>query len=202
MTSKMRWVLVAVVAVLLVGLVWWRIADDSSSTAKTPDTASTAPTSDPTTPTGSSSAPSSEPGTAATSTAPSIDTPKTVGLRQSAPIDRGADAQIVSIESVTSKAKGPGEVGGSAIRVTFEVTAGTRAVPVSDISVNAYYGADLTPSIPMTEPGGDPFAGTIAAGKTARGVYVFNVPKNQRADVTVEMFYAADRPAVRFRGEI
>lgn len=196
--TKSRWVAITVAAVLVAAvIVFWQARGDDDASPAPKASAPTSAAAEPSRSVASARAPRPSGRT----TAPGASSkPREVELDATVPIDRGADARIVSIEKVTSQAKGPGEISGPALRVTFEVAAGSKPVGVADLSVNAYFGPQRVPAISMTRPGADPFSGTIKAGRTARGVYVFNVPKSQRKDVTIELFYAADRPAVRFRG--
>ena len=45
----------------------------------------------------------------------------------------------------------------------------------------------------------DPLTGMVRAGKTARGVYVFTVPKNKRSPITVTVSIK-DAPVLVFTG--
>jgi hypothetical protein len=125
---------------------------------------------------------------------------KPVSLDATAPIDAGARAQITGIKSVTSEAVGPGEISGPAIQVTMRISAGNKKVDLADVVVNGYYGSRRTPAVPVMRPGGKPFTGVVEAGEDATGVYVFNVPKNARPEITIELFFSASAPPVLFTG--
>lgn len=106
------------------------------------------------------------------------------------PLEDGATAVVTKVESVRSRAELPGEVAAPAVRLTVKATGGDEAIDLSKVVVNAYYGPDRTPAISMTEPGGKPFEGTLAAGRSANGVFVFNVPPAERDQVFVEFSWS------------
>ena len=110
--------------------------------------------------------------------------------------------RIASIASVTSQAEIPGEVVGPAIQVTLEVEAGKQAVDLNRVVVNAYYGKDLTPAIPASGPGVRDFSGSIEPGKKAVGIQVFNIPKAERGEVTIEFIYGGSLKPLKFQGSV
>lgn len=76
----------------------------------------------------------------------------------------------------------PGEVAGPAVRVTVRLTNGTSAaVPLDSAVVSVYGGRDLARR-PPHRPGRQKrvLAGSVAPGASVTGVYVFNVPADQR----------------------
>lgn len=192
--TKTRWIWAAAALVLVVALiavVASRSGDDSPSRAATePTAASSEPV----------ATPSSSPVTTEPAPTKSPKPGKPIGIEDTGTIDEGAKLTVEKIASVTSVGKGPGEVEGPAIQVTLRVKAGTSPVNLGDVAVNAYYGADRTPAVPMSGPGGDPLSGTVAARSTQDGVYVFNVPKGQRDKIEIEVFYEAAESPVVFQG--
>lgn len=210
-----RWAVVAV-AVLVVlalgGVVWAAVAQSGtadagpgssgspSSSAGDDPTVSAAPVETPTAP-----APG-EPGGGATDDAdPAAPyTPVTepaVALDQPATFASGVVAELTKVESVDGEAQGPGEVAGPAVRVTVRLTNGTEAaVPLAGAVVNVYAGQDLAPGEPLSGPGGKPFTGTVQPGATATGVYVFNVPADQRDRLQVTVSHDPTVTTVLFEG--
>lgn len=223
-TGPRRWQLVlAGVVVLLVagGGVALALRPDAEPGASSSNAA--APTSSTSSaPTGSSSsaaAPSGEPTASATDSAPSPDAsasgssaPTDPGARPSAapvPLDEpaqsrpGVDVRLASIEQVEGVSTIPGEVGGPALRVSVEVTNGTKAaVPLDTAVANLYFGPDRSPAISLMEPGSKALPASVAPGETATGVWVFNVPKDQRSQVLVEFDLAVDATVVLFSGAV
>ena len=108
-----------------------------------------------------------------------------------------------SIESVQGEATLPGEVGGPSLRVTVNVHNGTDAeLDLTGLVTNLYYGPDRAPAIQLTEPGAVAMPSSVPAGSDATGVYVFNVPTDQRDKVVVEVDLSADSTVVIFQGAV
>ncbi|MCV2395821.1 hypothetical protein OEB99_16015 [Actinotalea sp. M2MS4P-6] len=134
------------------------------------------------------------------------------GARPSAPpvdlTDPAAPAQglrvdLANMESVEGEATIPGEVGGPALRVTVQVTNRTDAdVSLTSAVVNLYFGADQRPAVGLLEPGARDFPASVAPGASVTGVWVFNVPLDQRDQVLVEVDLSADDTVVLFSGAV
>jgi len=188
---------VVVLAVLALA-VWWLVGSSDS------DDSSAEPQYTPATPAASSAAPS-EPTTA--TPAPKVVTPKTAGPRSRPLTDEvrlagGATAEVTKVERVRSEANLPGEVSAPALRFTVRATAGDEALDLSRVVVNAYYGPDRTPAIAITEPGGRPFEGSLRAGRSATGVFVFNVPPRERDRVQLEFSWSPKQRPVILTGDL
>jgi len=109
--------------------------------------------------------------------------------------------RLSAIESVEGVAEIPGEVGGPSLRVTVEVANTTEAaVDLSGTVVNLYLGTDRRPAIGLMKPGGSLMPSSVEPGAAATGVYVFNVPAQDRALVAVEVDIAIELPVVVFEG--
>ena len=230
MTSNQHSRIVRIAAIAAVGIVAVACsgADDttagpSGSTATTaPATGSIVPGSDPTSTGDSSVAPSasdpasSVPGTEAGGTSSvlppqptgqgAVVTVVTVAPQPATPIGTpAADAgrlqfRIDSVEAVDGEASGPGVIGGPALQVTLSAT-NTSSAPI-DLSltlVDLRYGADQVPASPFSL-GTTPFAGALAPGATASGVYVFGVPVERRSQVRIYVNAQPELPAVVFEG--
>lgn len=194
----------AVVAVVLLALgAWWLVSsadsdsDDADSRARYTPATATATT---------ATASPDDDATTATAT-PRAVTPRPAGskgrpLTDPVRLADGATARVTKVERVRSRAQLPGEISAPALRFTVEVTAGDEAVDLAPVVVNAYYGPDRTPAIAMTEPGGTPFAGRLAAGKSATGAFVFNVPPRERGQVHLEFSWSAKRKPVVLSGNV
>jgi hypothetical protein len=165
-------------------------AEPSATAAPTPaavEPAPTAPTPEPAGPTSDADA-----------LPPSL---PAVGLDQPAAVGNGITAVVSSLEAIDGTAQGPGNVAGPALRATVRITNGT-AEPVSldGVVVDLATGADLSPASPLDDPSQRPFSGTAAPGGTAEGVYVFTVPVDDRAAVTLSVGYQAGAPFLVFTG--
>ena len=167
------------------------------------------------TPSATSAAPSAAPTTVAL--APAADTPAPTGpttdadeppaslapvpLDQPAAVGDGVTARVVSLDAVDATGVGPGNVTGPALRVTVAMTNGTAgALPLGGVAVDLASGPELVPASPVNDPSAAPFSGTVAAGGTAQGVYVFSIAAADRADVTLSVGYEAGAPVLVFTG--
>ncbi len=112
-------------------------------------------------------------------------------------------ATLTEIEEITGQATGPGDVAGPALRVTVRIQNGTSSdIALEEVSVNAYYRADLTPAPPLNDPTAAAFYGALPAGESAEAVYVFRVPPDQRGQVTLEVGYRPGAPLAIFSGAV
>lgn len=113
----------------------------------------------------------------------------------------GVEVHLSPLEAVQGKANGVGEVSGPAIRFTVEVSNPTdKTVDLTTAVVQLYYGASQTPGLAVSGPGGSPLPTSVGAGQTAKGVYLFTVPEDQRSTISITFDYRAGTPVVVFRG--
>ena len=167
------------------------------------------PTSSASVPSSSASVPSSGPTGSATGVAPTADTgtPRPtkppVSLTAPATPVAGLTARLARIEKVQGLSNLPGEIAGPSLRITVEYDNATAAaVDLRAAVVNVYTGAALTPAIMLSQPGAKPFPASVAAGQTAQGVFVFNVPTNARSQVRVEVDLANQGGVLLFQGAV
>ncbi len=117
--------------------------------------------------------------------------------------EEGLIAEITAMKAVDGEAVQAGDIAGPSVQFTLKLTNDTDSpIDLGFIAVNAYIGEGRTPAIGLVKPGAAPFEGTLKAGATAEGVYVYNIPENQRGDVTVTLDYRAGSPAFVFRGDV
>lgn len=124
-------------------------------------------------------------------------------LKETATFDREVSAQIVEIKKIEDPSAGmPDEMPGPALAITVKLTNGTsNAVPLDSVVVEVLDSAEA-PGGRMT---GDPYAplsGSLAAGKSASGTYVYTVAKDRRDPISVVVTLNADDPMVLFRGPV
>lgn len=111
--------------------------------------------------------------------------------------------ELVSIEPVIGVANIAGEVGGPALRVTVEATnSGGAAFATPAVIVNLYTGDDRAPAGMVLEPGSRQFPGSIAAGASASGVFIFTVPEDARDTILIEVDMQVGEPVVLFEGAV
>lgn len=133
--------------------------------------------------------------------APALLGPTTIGRPASFHRHR-MTAEVLDARAATGTGHGVGEVSGPAVLLELRLTNRSgSAVPVAGAVVNAYYGTDTVPAGPLL---GDrrsaPFEGTVRAGGTVSGTYVFTVPEEGRRHLRIEISYAPTSPVVVFVG--
>jgi hypothetical protein len=120
-----------------------------------------------------------------------------------ASFEPGLTLEVTQREDVAGVARGPGEIAGPAVRLTFELqNGGDEEVSLESVVVAATYGAEETPAVTLSGPGEKPFGGTLAPGGTAVGRYVFALPVEERGQVQIVASYTGGAPAVAFEGSV
>ncbi len=158
-----------------------------------------------------SASPSATPSTATASPKPPEESSKAIPTRKAVPIKspaafggdvHGRHHRASSRSGVPASA--PGEISGPAIKVGITINNDTAdPLVLAQTTVNAYYGPRQAPATAIFgDPSSKPFAGTAAPGASAKGVYVFDVPRAGRGDVTITVSYAPLSPIVVFRGSV
>jgi hypothetical protein len=124
-----------------------------------------------------------------------------VALDAVATADSGVSASLAALEAIQGTGAGPGSINGPALRVTVRITNGTSdALDLDQVQVTMSHGDDETPASPLNDPSVAPFTGTLAAGASAEGRYVFSVPEGRRDMITVTVGYLAGAPFLVFTG--
>lgn len=209
------WLLVALAVLVLTGVVLGpvlgRESGGSDGATATPPTASApATTTDPTDPGDEPTGPEGTGGVPGPTGAPPAPLPNpdpeapppslpAVPLDGSATSGDGVTATLRAVESVQGDGYGPGQVDGPAVRVTVVLrndTTGTLSL--DGVSVDIATGADALPGSPIDDPATRRFAGELAAGQSAEGVYVFTT--QGQGPVTVTVGHRAGAPLLVFTG--
>lgn len=124
-----------------------------------------------------------------------------VALDAAAEVGDGVSASLVSLDAIEGTATGPGNIAGPALRITVRIENGTdEPVSLGGVVVDLASGRDLVPASPLDDPSAAPFAGTVAPGEHADGVYVFTIPEEDRGSVAVSVGYQAGAPLMVFTG--
>jgi hypothetical protein len=124
-----------------------------------------------------------------------------VAIDEEADPGTGMSFRLERLEAVKGEANGPGEIAGPAVRVTVVATNDTGApVLLETVVVDLQYGPDDSSAAPLSGPGAVRFTGELAQGASATGVYVFDVPLDQRGEVSVIVSYLASVSPVVFTG--
>jgi hypothetical protein len=124
-----------------------------------------------------------------------------VALDQPAAVGNGITAEVVALDAIDGSAVGPGNVSGPALRATVRIHNGTDApVALGGVAVDLASGPELVPASPLGDASAVPFSGTVEAGGTAEGVYVFSIAEAHRAEITLSVGYQAGAPFLVFTG--
>ncbi len=130
---------------------------------------------------------------------PPVAPPK--GFDKPAEVAQGVTTRVRTMRAVNGVARGPGEVGGPAIQFTFEVTnSTTEPISLAEAVVNVEAGADRFPAEELSGSGSVPFPAEVAPGQKVSGVFVFQIPPEQRKTVRVLFHYEAVSPVAAFEG--
>ena len=201
-TRRRVWLGVAVAAVVVV-LVVLGLLSTGGDDDRTPSAAAEEPASTTTAPpvVAAPTAPTPEP----TGPTEDVDDPPpsrpAVALDEAAEVGDGVSASLVSLDAIQGTATGPGNIAGPALRITVRIENGTDGpVSLGGVVVDLASGPDLVPASPLGDPSAAPFAGTVAPGGHADGVYVFTIPEEDRGSVTVSVGYQAGAPLMVFTG--
>jgi hypothetical protein len=112
----------------------------------------------------------------------------------------GATVRITSAKAITAKAQLPGEVAGPAVALTVLVkNTSRRSLDIGTVVVSLTDSAGA-PGNEMSAKPADPLRGTLKAGRTATGVYVFTVGKTRRNPVSVSVTLTGEAPVLIFKG--
>jgi hypothetical protein len=125
------------------------------------------------------------------------------GFDKPAEVAAGVSTRVKAMKAVNGEARGVGEVSGPALQFTLEVTNGTtEAISLAEAVVNVEAGADRFPAEELSGPGAVPFPAEVAPGQTVSGVFVFQIPPEQRKTVRVLFTYQAVLPVAAFEGSV
>ncbi|WP_413319358.1 hypothetical protein AA0Z99_03115 [Agrococcus sp. 1P02AA] len=113
--------------------------------------------------------------------------------------DSGVTVALVGVETVEVEAETPGEVSGTAVRVTVRASNdGADAHPIGSAVVTLAAGDEV--GIGTTAGSPSPLEGDLAPGASATGVYVFMLDPATDRDIAVSVNYAAGEPVAVFTG--
>lgn len=143
---------------------------------------------------------------------PGVDDLETLGPSEAAPLptseaaldepvelDTGVRVELVRVETIEVEAETPGEVSGSAVRVTVRATnEGAAAHPLDSAVVTLSSGDEV--GIGTTAGSPSPLRGELTPGASSTGVYVFMLAPASDRDVAVSVNYAAGEPVAIFTG--
>ena len=128
---------------------------------------------------------------------------KAKGFEKQADVAEGVATKVKAMKAVNGEARGVGEVSGPAVQFTLEVTNSTKEpISLAEAVVNVEAGADRFPAEELSGPGVIPFPPEVAPGQKVSGVFVFQIPPEQRKTVRVLFHYQAVSPVAAFEGSV
>jgi hypothetical protein len=107
---------------------------------------------------------------------------------------------LKSIKSTKVTGHGPGEISGPALVVTVVVRNGSKSSVSVDSAIVTLIDSKGNVGTPMTESPAHPFTGSVAAGDSATGVYVFQIGKKVRNPIRVSVTYSTEHTTALFVG--
>ena len=116
----------------------------------------------------------------------------------------GVTVKVTKMADQTSSDSGPGTIKGQpavAFTLAFTNKSG-RTISVNTVNVTATYGSAHTPASPANSSSNTPLSGQVKPGDTATGVYAFAIPKADRDDVSLQLWYAQGQPVVVISGAV
>ncbi len=125
-----------------------------------------------------------------------------VALSATGAFGDGVTVTLPSLQRLTTSAALPGEIAGPGVAVTVRIdNSGGAAVDLGSVVVGLQDAAG-TPALPMTTSPAAPLHGSVAAGSTASGVYVFTLPTGYSGPATITVSYRVEAPIVVFTGDV
>ena len=179
-------------------------ASSSSSPASTADAGgpSASPTPEPTLP---AAVVPATPGASAVPVPPLGDKPPVQGSGTDplSPV-QGVQVKLVALTPLTTSARGVGEIVGPGLAVTIEVSgAPAGGLDLSGATVGLNTGPESTPASPaLSDPRNAPLPAALAAGKTARGTYIFLAPNETGTAVAIQVLLATHQPVLVFQASV
>jgi hypothetical protein len=129
-------------------------------------------------------------------------TARPVATDQTATFGNRVTARISSLKRINAVARGVGEISGPAVAVSFRIENGSgNSIDVGSVTANLQDAAG-TPSTSMIGSPAEPFAGSVAPGRSGTGTYVFALSKSHRNPVTISLSYTPVAPVVLFEGNL
>jgi hypothetical protein len=195
----------ALVTVVLLSGIWIFVkSSEEASVGKVPPTAG-APTSASVNAEPSATKPPSPSTPSATGSGETVPV-KPVKTKEPIPLDgtagfgTGLTVQISDIDSVKGVATAPGEIAGPALKISVVAdNSSKKAIDLRSVVVFVTYSKKQTPAIKLSA-GTRPLEGRLPADARRKGTYVFNVPRDERDLIRVEVSYSGKAPTVSFEG--
>ena len=131
-----------------------------------------------------------------------VTTMPAVPVDRTAAVSAGVSVEVQKVAAVTGVARGPGEVGGPAAAVTVKLTNNSdQPLALSQLQVTAGDKAG-TPTPSLSGAPAAAMAGSLDAGQSSTGVYVFSLGKNFSSPLQISISYSAGAPVALFTAAV
>lgn len=111
----------------------------------------------------------------------------------------GLVASVSGYAPVSIKARGAGEISGSGVAVSLTLRNDSREpLELSGVAVTATYEGG-TPAVPSAGDPAAPVSGKLRPGRTAKGTYVFAVPRAAAESLVVDVGFSGSRAVAVIR---
>lgn len=122
-----------------------------------------------------------------------------VPVGESATFKGGLVAKVASIDPIDLTANGPGEIAGPGVAVNVELSNDSAdPVDLGGVVVNAYSGGGTPASANSSAPAA-PATGSLPPGESRKGVYVFQVSREDATSLVVEINWNGSPDVVLIR---
>jgi hypothetical protein len=137
-------------------------------------------------------------------TVPTVEKPvvEPVAIGELGAFGDGVTTRVVETEAVEAEAFMPGEVSGPGLAITVEITNGSDTAINLDSTIVDLVGEGDVYATLITPREETALSGDLAPGATSEGTYLFTMPVEDRANVAVQVSYAAPKPTVVFTGSL
>ncbi len=116
----------------------------------------------------------------------------------------GVRVKVTSVTQGASTGQGPGVFSGAPrTAVAVQIVNGTKqSLDLSRVVVTMTYGTPKKVASPVYEAGAMDFAGTLAAGATAKATYMYSIPTGSLSNVTMAVDFDGGHAAATFTGAV
>ena len=125
-----------------------------------------------------------------------------VGVAETASFGDGVTARLSSVRSLEAKASLPGETSGPAVALDLSISNGSPAtIELASITVDLVDSRGMSSILIHSEPPTE-LSGSLSAGATAKGTYVYRLDPEMRDNASITVKYSSVTPLVTFQGSL
>jgi len=125
-----------------------------------------------------------------------------VGVAETASFGDGVTARLSSVRSLEAKASLPGETSGPAVALNLSISNGSPAtIELASITVDLVDSRGMSSILIHSEPPTE-LSGSLSAGATAEGTYVYRLDPEMRDNASITVKYSSVTPLVTFQGSL